>query len=172
VYFNASKNQAIVIHRGSDSTISDWSNNLAFVTGPNKLTGRYKDAERVQKRAEEKYADVLTTGHSQGGIYTQIARAKNKIIDINQASFLQKSEGTTIRSKNDPVSALRGIANIFSPSKKNITTEAKVNPLEAHSINILDDLQQDQELGGRLTIHLLNGGSVSSRFSQGHYRVD
>jgi hypothetical protein len=49
VYFNASKNQAIVIHRGTDATVSDWSNNLAFLTGTNKLTGRYKDAERVQK---------------------------------------------------------------------------------------------------------------------------
>lgn len=153
VYFNASKNQAIVVHRGTEATVKDWANNLAYLTGTNKLTGRYKDAERVQKRAEEKYADVLTTGHSQGGIYTKIARDQSKVININPASMGETTSGTTIRAKNDPVSALAGFTGLFKKNDKNITTSAQVNPLAAHSIDILDELG-DKELGGSLTKYL------------------
>ena len=153
VYFNASKNQAIVVHRGTEATVKDWANNLAYLTGTNKLTGRYKDAERVQKRAEEKYADVLTTGHSQGGIYTKIARDQSKVININPASMGETTSGTTIRAKNDPVSALAGFTGLFKKNDKNITTSAQANPLAAHSIDILDELG-DKELGGSLTKYL------------------
>lgn len=154
VYFNASKNQAIVVHRGTEGTAKDWSNNLAFVAGLSPLTQRYKDSKEAQEKAEAKYSDVLTTGHSQGSVYTKLAKNKKGIIDVNPASFIQSTEGTTVRAKNDPVSALRGIANMFSSKgKENITTSAKVNPLEAHSINILDELG-DKELGTGLTKYL------------------
>lgn len=153
VYFNASKNQAIVVHRGTEATVKDWANNLAYITGTNKLTGRYKDAERVQKRAEEKYPDLLTTGHSQGGIYTKIAKDQSKVINVNPASMGETTSGTTIRSKNDPVSALAGLTGLFKKNDKNITTSAQANPLAAHSIDILDELG-DKELGGSLTKYL------------------
>jgi hypothetical protein len=153
VYFNASKNQAIVVHRGTEATAKDWLNNAAYIAGASKLTGRYKDAERVQKRAEEKYADVLTTGHSQGGIYTKIAKDQAKVINVNPASMGETTSGTTIRAKNDPVSALAGLTGLFKKNDKNITTAAKANLLDAHSIDILDDLG-DKELGGSLTKYL------------------
>jgi len=154
VYFNASKNQAIVVHRGTEGTLKDWSNNLAFVAGVSPLTQRYKDSKEVQEKAEAKYSDVLTTGHSQGSAYTKLAKNKKGIIDVNPASFIQSTEGTTVRAKNDPVSALRGIANLFSSKgKENITTSAKANLLDAHSINILDELG-DKELGTGLTKYL------------------
>jgi hypothetical protein len=157
VYFNAAKNQAIVVHRGTEATVKDWANNLAYLTGTNKLTGRYKDAERVQKRAEEKYPDVLTTGHSQGGIYTKIAKDQSKVINVNPASMGETTSGTTIRSKNDPVSALAGLTGLFKKNDKNITTQSKGNLLEAHSIDILDELG-DKELGGSLTKYLKSLG--------------
>jgi len=153
VYFNASKNQAIVVHRGTEATVKDWANNLAYITGTNKLTGRYKDAERVQKRAEEKYPDLLTTGHSQGGIYTKIAKDQSKVINVNPASMGETTTGTTIRSKNDPVSALAGFTGLFKKNDKNITTQSKGSLLDAHSIDILDELG-DKELGGSLTKYL------------------
>jgi len=40
VYFNASKNQAIVVHRGTEATAKDWLNNVAYIAGASKLTGR------------------------------------------------------------------------------------------------------------------------------------
>jgi hypothetical protein len=172
VYFNASKNQAIVVHRGTEGTVKDWANNLAFVAGVSPLTQRYKDSKEVQEKAEAKYSDVLTTGHSQGSVYTKLAKNKKGIIDVNPASFIQSTEGTTVRAKNDPVSALRGIANMFSSKgKENITTSAKANPLDAHSINILDELG-DKELGTGLTKYLKGlkkgkkGGDFKSFFEK------
>jgi len=154
VYFNNKINQAIVVHRGTEGTLSDWSNNLMYVAGTNKYTKRYKDAYAVQKAAENKYGDLLTTGHSQGGIYTKIARDQKKVININPASLGETTEGTTIRSKTDPVSILAGLSNSIKDifkigSNKNITTSAKLNPLQAHSLDILDELG-NQQLGGKL----------------------
>jgi hypothetical protein len=150
VYVNQKTKQPIVIHRGTEGTLKDWSNNLAYVAGLSKKTQRYKDSEAVQKQAEEKYGDTLTSAHSQGAIYSKLAKNKKGIIDINPASMGEvATEGTTIRAKNDPVSLLAGLTNVFRKSDKNITTSAKVNPLEAHSLNILDELG-DKELGAGL----------------------
>lgn len=156
VYFNPKTNQAIVVHRGTEGTLSDWSNNLTYLMGTNKSTSRFKDSQYVQKAAEAKYPDVITTGHSQGGIYTKIAKDQKKVININPASMGETTtEGTTIRSKNDPVSMLAAPTNfikgLINPSSKSkhITTSAKFNPLAAHSLNILDELG-DQQLGGML----------------------
>jgi hypothetical protein len=126
--------------------VKDWSFNMAYLTGTNKLSSRYKDAERVQKRAEEKYPNVLTTGHSQGGIYTKIARDQDKVINVNPASMGEVTKGTTIRSANDPVSMMAGLTGLFKKNPKNITTSAKLNPLKAHSLSILDELG-DKMLG-------------------------
>ena len=155
VYYNNKINQAIIVHRGTEGTLSDWSNNLQYVAGTNKYTKRYKDSYEVQKAAEAKYPNLLTTGHSQGGIYTKIAKDQKKVININPASLGETTEGTTIRSTTDPVSILAGLTNSIkdlfkSPSNKtNITTSAKFNPLQAHSLDILDELG-NQQLGGRL----------------------
>ena len=149
VYYNRNIDQAIVIHRGTEGTLSDWNNNLQYVLGTNKLTHRFKEAERVQKRAEAKYPNLLTVGHSQGGIYTKIAKDQSKVINVNPASMGEVSNtGTTIRSASDPVSALAGFTNIFRSNPKNITTSFKANPLAAHSPDILDELG-DRMLGGR-----------------------
>jgi hypothetical protein len=150
VYVNQKTKQPIVVHRGTEKTLSDWSNNLAYVMGKSKDTKRYKDSKEVQEEAEKKYGDTLTTGHSQGSVYSKLARNKKGIIDVNPASMGEvASEGTTIRSKTDPVSILAGLTNLFSSNKKNITTSGKSNPLTAHSINILDELG-DTELGNGL----------------------
>ena len=146
VYYNPTIQQAIVVHRGTEGTAKDWSFNMAYLTGTNKLSSRYKDAERVQKRAEEKYPNLLTTGHSQGGIYTKIARDQDKVINVNPASMGEVTKGTTIRSANDPVSALAGLTGLFKKNPKNITTSFKINPLKAHSLDILDELG-DKMLG-------------------------
>jgi hypothetical protein len=147
VYVHKKTKQPIVVHRGTEPTLSDWANNLAYVAGQSKKTKRYKDSEKVQKDAEAKYGDTLTTAHSQGSIYSKIAKNKKGIIDINPASMGEVAEeGTTIRSKTDPVSLLAGVRNMFSKNKKNITTSAKLNPLEAHSLDVLDEVG-DVELG-------------------------
>ena len=146
VYYNPVIQQGAVVHRGTDKTLGDWSNNLQYVMGTNKLTNRYKEAEIAQKKAEEKYPNVLTLGHSQGGIYTKIARDQSKVINVNPASMGETTSGTTIRSKNDPVSMIAGLTGLFKKNPKNITTSAQLNPLKAHSLDILDELG-DKMLG-------------------------
>lgn len=151
VYYNPTIDQAIVVHRGTEGTLSDWSNNLGYVLGVNKLSHRFKESERVQKRAEEKYPNLLTTGHSQGGIYTKIAKNQPNTILVNPASMGEGSIGTTIRALNDPVSA------IANPLHKGtlITTKPKLNPLKAHSIDILDELG-DKMLGNGMMDFIRN----------------
>ena len=166
VYVNQKTKQPIVIHRGTEGTVKDWSNNLAYVAGLSKKTQRYKDSEAVQKQAEEKYGDTLTSGHSQGGIYSKLARNKKGIIDINPASMGEvATEGTTIRSKNDPVSLLAGLTNVFKKSDKNITTSAKTNPLDAHSLDILDELG-DKELGAGLKKKISGNGIMKKKMEE------
>jgi len=145
VYYNPMKKQAIVVHRGTEATVKDWSNNLAYVMGVNKHTQRFRDAKEVQELAEKKYQNLLTTGHSQAGIYTKLATNQRNVININPASMGETSTlGTTIRSKSDPVSILAAPTNfikgILRPStqKNHITTAAHLNPLKAHSLDILD----------------------------------
>ena len=156
VYYNPVKQQGIVIHRGTEGTIKDWSNNLAYVAGVNKHTQRFKDSKEVQELAERKYPNLLTTGHSQGGIYTKLATNQKNVININPASMGETStQGITIRSKSDPVSMLAAPTNfikgILRPSKQkqHITTSAHFKPLKAHSLDILDELG-NQEFGGRI----------------------
>jgi hypothetical protein len=73
------------------------------------------------------------------------------VININPASMGEISTlGTTIRSKYDPVSMLTVPGRFFKPSQgKHITTSGKLNPLESHSLDILDELG-NQEFGGRI----------------------
>ena len=90
--------------------------------GTNKHTQRYKDAKEVQELAEKKYSNLLTTGHSQGGIYTKLATNQKNVININPASMGETStQGITIRS-TDPVSMLAAPTNfikgILRPSKQ------------------------------------------------------
>jgi len=58
VYYNPVKQQGIVVHRGTDTTLKDWGNNLAYVMGTNKKTKRYQDTKEVQELAERKYPNL------------------------------------------------------------------------------------------------------------------
>lgn len=147
VYYNPVIQQGAVVHRGTEGTVSDWSNNLQYIMGTNKLTNRYKEAEMVQKKAEAKYSNLLTLSHSQGGIYGKIARDQSKVINVNPASMGETTSGTTIRSANDPVSMLAGLTGLFKKNPKNITTSAQLNPLKAHSLDILDEIDPNRMLG-------------------------
>jgi hypothetical protein len=151
VWHNPVTNQGHISHRGTKG-LADWGPNAAYVAGLSDLTHRAKESERVQKRAEEKYKDLDTSGHSQAAIYARkYAADKSKVIEINGANKGDlTSSGTVIRSASDPVSILgaptRYIQGLF---KKNndLTTSAKLNPLHAHSLNILDELG-DRLVGG------------------------
>lgn len=145
--------RAVVAHRGTEG-ITDWGNNLAFALGGEylyKKTDRYKEAEKVQKKAEKKYGanNVSTIGHSQGGLQAELLGSKSKeIITLNKAThpLIKRHSGnqTDIRSDRD----------IVSIATKTPTTEIKAesyNPLKEHSPDILNRVSADTEYGSGLS---------------------
>jgi hypothetical protein len=152
VWHNPLTNQGHISHRGTKGA-ADWVPNAAYVAGLNDYTHRAKESERVQKRAEEKYSDLDTSGHSQGAIYARkYAKDKKKVVEINPANTGDSTaSGTVIRSATDPVSILgtpkRFIQGLFQKNN-DITTSGKLNPLQAHSLDSLDELG-DRMVGGK-----------------------
>lgn len=151
VYAN-SEGRAVVAHRGTQG-ITDWGNNLAYAIGGEylyKKTDRFKEAEKVQKKAEKKYGakNVSTIGHSQGGLQAELLGSKSKeIITLNKAThpLITRHSGnqTDIRSDRD----------IVSIATKTPTTEIKAesyNPLKEHSPDILNRVAAETEYGSGL----------------------
>ena len=69
----------VIAHRGT-RRLTDWADDALLMFGIGEKTHRYKNAERVTKRAEEKYgqtADAL--GHSLGGWLTEQTGHGNKL---------------------------------------------------------------------------------------------
>ena len=157
VYSNPLTGETKVVHRGT-SGAKDWANNLAYVAGLSKHTSRYKDAERVQQRAEAKYGsqNIDTIGHSQGAVYSRkMGQNTKNIINLNPA-YLGEKEGkneTVIRSSLDPVSALKApidyVKNLFGVKANTTTIPATTfNPFTEHSTKILD--RGNYTFGGKL----------------------
>jgi len=148
VYHHPETGKTIVANRGTQGTLQDWANNLAYMTGMYDRTGRWKNAQRTQEEAIKKYGKVDTNvGHSQSGIITRKLNALGKtgeVINVNPASLgeKQKANETVIKSTFDPVS-------IFQPkSNRNVMIKAKTyNPLTEHSGNILGRLNPSQWIG-------------------------
>jgi hypothetical protein len=117
-----------------------------------KLTPRYKEAEKVQRRAEKKYgaSNVTTIGHSQGGLQSELLGGRSKeIITLNKATLPFESNKNKnqydIRSDRDVVSGLNPFAK---KSKKDVNIKAKTyNPLTEHSGDVLDRLGKKRMIG-------------------------
>ena len=168
VYVDAN-GKAVVIHRGTTGTVSDWMNNAAYLTGTYKYTDRYKTAKKLQEDAEKKYGaqNIDTAGHSQGAVLARELGKKSKnIITVNPASLFQKKADneTVIRSSLDPVSFLQRNAT-------HTVHTGSLNPLTNHSSDVLNKLPEGTILGSGLKIrkvhkqnkyHLKHGGNIIS----------
>lgn len=147
VYHNPKTDEVVVSNRGTTGTLADWTNNLAYVTGNYDTTGRMKQAEKVQRKAIDKYGKVdVNVGHSQGGIITRKLNEKgltNEVINLNPAAMFEKQRKneTVIRSSRDVVSALHSI-NPFSKKKKTHTVKGIFNPLREHGTEVLDRMKK------------------------------
>jgi len=112
VYYNPTTGQAVVAHMGTQGLL-DWGNNAVYALGGKKAykkTHRYKEAKRVQHRAEAKYgaSNVSTIGHSQGGLQAEMLGKNSKeTITLNKATrpFANKRSGNQydIRTSGDIV---------------------------------------------------------------------
>jgi hypothetical protein len=169
VYYNPENHQSVVAHRGTEG-FSDWFNNAVYAYGGKnyyQYTPRYREAKSVQEKAQRKYgADNITTiGHSQGGLQAEMLGTTGKeIITLNKAtrpfSNTKSSKQFDVRADIDIVSSLNPIQ---SKNGNEIIIPAKnIGRLDAHSIDILQKLEGDREIGLGLKFHLKSGG-VSRR---------
>jgi hypothetical protein len=154
VYINKITGQAVVAHKGTEGLL-DWGNNMIYALGGKdayKKTSRFKQAEKVQNKAEEKYGakNVSTIGHSQGGLQAELLGGKSReILTLNKATRpFEKNENKNqydVRSKGDVVSAL----NPFEEkSEKKVEIDSQsYNPLTEHSGDVLDRLDKNLMLG-------------------------
>jgi len=154
VYRNPKSGQVVVAHRGT-AGIMDWGNNAVYALGGKeayKLTPRYKEAEKVQRRTEKKYgaSNVSTIGHSQGGLQSELLGGRSKeIITLNKATRPFESNRNKnqfdVRSDRDVVSGLNPFAR---KSKKDVNIKAQsYNPLTEHSGDVLNRLGKNRQIG-------------------------
>jgi hypothetical protein len=140
VYRNPKTGQVVVSHRGTKGT-SDWLNNAVYglfgKTGY-KMTPRFKEAEEVQKKAQEKYGakNISTIGHSQGGLQAELlGEDTREILTLNKATRPFDSQAGKnqfdVRAKTDLISALNPFAK---KTGKEIEYESSSNPFTAHRV--------------------------------------
>ena len=142
VYHNPKTDEVVVNNRGTAPTLQDWTNNAAYVFGLYDKTGRMKQAEKVQRKAIDKYGKVdVNVGHSQGGIITRKLNEKGltkEVINLNPASMFEKQKKNeyVIRSSRDVVSGLQSI-NPFSKKKNTKVVKGIYNPIREHGTELL-----------------------------------
>lgn len=144
VYFDPDTNKAVVALSGTHGNTTDWMNNAHILSGDFKKTKRYKDAEKVQRKANAKYDNVTTVSHSKSGETARILAKKgltDTSISLNPAILRQHEGVQVVKSGLDVVSAL-------TPKQKgDVTIKAKtINPLIEHGTSILS--RNPQEYGG------------------------
>ena len=112
VFHDPDKDKTVVVNRGTNPTLRDWSNNIAYLNGNYDKTQRMRNATMTQDKAIKKYGSVDTNiGHSQGSVIASRLKEKGKtgkVIQVNPASLGERDgdDVYTIRSKADFVSML------------------------------------------------------------------
>ena len=155
LFYNPKTKEVKNVYAGTQGTLKDWGNNALYAVGMHKYSDRYKRANDIEKKVEEKYGtdnlDIL--GHSQSGAFTQeLGKNAKNVVVLNPAThplYTPKSKNTTVvRSTGDAVSSLNKL-NPFNWGKKaNIEIKSKTsNPITEHMPAVLEGLDKDQILG-------------------------
>ena len=154
VYANPKTGEAVVTHRGTTGTASDWANNLAMGVGLYKKTDRYQKGKETQKAVNAKYGkeNVITTSHSQSGQLAHELNKEglvNKSIEVNPARLpgqkVKKNE-TIIKSSFDPVSVFAQTGK--QKGKVDVIKAKSFNPLAQHSAKIIRGEKSKKMYGG------------------------
>ena len=147
-YVNSKTGQVLVVHRGTQG-LRDVFTDIAY-TATGYKGKRFKDANKIQKQAESKYGaeNISTLGHSLGSLVSSDVGSNSKeIINYNKPiiPWSRKRENEyNISTENDPFSWFH------KPKKteKHIKIESNtVNPIQEHSINQLDKLENEMMIG-------------------------
>ena len=131
-----------VIHTiaGTDN-MKDWMNNALIPLGLHKYSNRYKNSEKIQKQANEKYGkrNVNLVSHSQSGNIAE-SLANKKLVGGQNTSLnpaiigFHNKKLNVVKSRADPVSLL----TITNKNDK-IIKPSSYNPLTEHSTKILSN---------------------------------
>lgn len=165
IYVNPNTGEKVVVHRGTQGA-SDWLNNLVYAYGGTsayKLTPRYSEAQKVQKKAEQKYGaeNISTIGHSQGGLQAELLGGKSKeIITYNKAtrpfSNAPKENQYDISTQSDIASKL----NPFQQKGHKVILPSKsLNPISEHQLKALEHADKELIVG-------TGGGQAGQRVSR------
>ena len=138
IYVNPESGQVVHTIAGTDS-LKDWSNNALIPLGLHQYSNRYKNSEKIQKKANEKYgkANVSVVSHSQSGNIAERLADRNLVggdnTSLNPAIIGSHNKDMKVyKSIIDPVSLLtntnRNDVHIIPRS---------LNPIYEHSSEIL-----------------------------------
>jgi hypothetical protein len=157
VYYDSTKNHAVVVHRGTKG-VQDWGTDASLLlTGYQKNNRRFAHAKNIQNQAEAKYGkqNISTLGSSLGAkIAEKVGKKTKEVITLNNPTIpldlikgkkLPKNQ-TDIRTSLDPISILRPFQKA---SNKEITIPSKtLNPFREHSTDVLSRLHAETLFGG------------------------
>ena len=147
-YVNPKTGQVLVVHRGTQG-LRDVFTDIAY-TATGYKGKRFKDANKIQKLAENKYGakNISTLGHSLGSLVSSDVGSNSKeIINYNTPviPWSRKRENEyNVSTENDPFSWFH------KPRKtdKHVKIESDtINPIQEHSINRLDKLHDEMMIG-------------------------
>jgi hypothetical protein len=155
VYRNKNTDKVYVVHRGTKGA-TDWLNNFVYGLSPSmyKYTGRYKNAEAVQKKALEKYKgyDIDVLGHSQGSKLAEMISKDNKnvknIITYNRPQGLIENLSSKPKNLYDVKTSFDPVSPLITYQKDNtlIIPSTTYNPLTEHSPDAISRIP-DQMIG-------------------------
>jgi hypothetical protein len=138
VYYDPNTGKAVHTIAGTDKA-KDWSNNLLIPLGLHQYSNRYKNAEKIQKKANEKYGkdNLSLVSHSQSGNIAQNLAKKKLVgdenITLNPAIIGSHNKKLkVVKSSGDVVSALT-----FTNKKDKVLKSKTWNPLTEHSTKVL-----------------------------------
>jgi hypothetical protein len=135
----------VIVHRGT-TTAADMFDDALVAVGLGKYGHRYKNAQRITKKVEDKYGKAANSvGHSYGGYLSENSGAKGNIITYNKAAGLgdigtkKNNRQLDVRTKGDVVSILSKTqtANTETIEKKKPTKNVVQDIFDSHSTDNL-----------------------------------
>jgi len=139
IYYDPNTGKAVHTIAGTDSAY-DWTNNALIPLGLHEYTNRYKNSERIQKDANNKYGinNVDLVSHSQSGNIAENLANKNLVgglnTTLNPAIIGNHNKDITVyKSIIDPVSFLTNTTN-----KDYHIIPKTFNPITEHGTDILN----------------------------------
>jgi len=148
LWVSESLKRMVMVVRGTEGTLRDWSNNAVYLTGQYKKTKRFQRANKIMEEALAKYQGFRLTvvGHSQGGILSHLLSNPRifEKIHYNPGWTTEKMEPNEyiVRTSGDAVS-------MFSPKSDHTTVipSKTSNPIHEHSTIPLEDLPPKMDIG-------------------------